>query len=272
MRNSRRTFSLAFAATPRLAHCFLSLVAAAGGLATPAWADLLPPGATFAQCSADGNSTFDSTFCDVGGVAGVPSHFRAGAELLGPSVFATATSPSNAVFGAGGFASASYSFEVTGGNPGDIVPILLAFNLSASAGVGKAGSGTYGKAVLTYRTTADRIQPHIVQVCTDVCADSALFATVKTIAASGSLDDFVAIRAQAHTDATGLDEFASALADPYIYIDPDFANASLYSIVVSAGVGNGPAAAVPEPATLTLLGTAIGTLCLIRHRHSRRSA
>src|SRR5262245_31155347 len=49
-------------------------------------------------------------------------------------------------------------------------------------------------------------------------------------------------------------EFASASADPFIFVDPAFPNARLYDIVVSPGVGNAASvAAVPEPAAWALL-------------------
>lgn len=55
-----------------------------------------------------------------------------------------------------------------------------------------------------------------------------------------------------------------ALADPYIHVDPAFAYAGDYRIVVSAGVGNAPP--VPEPSTLTLLGTGAMTVLALRRR------
>ena len=44
---------------------------------------------------------------------------------------------------------------------------------------------------------------------------------------------------------------ASALIDPSIFIDPNFADAGLYSIILSPGVGNPAPASVPVPAVLT---------------------
>ena len=53
---------------------------------------------------------------------------------------------------------------------------------------------------------------------------------------------------------------ASALADPYIYIDPTTPNASQYSIVVSQGIGNTPSGSTPEPSSLILLGSGLAGL------------
>jgi len=59
---------------------------------------------------------------------------------------------------------------------------------------------------------------------------------------------------------------ADAFWDPYIYIDPTFANASAYSISVSPGVGNVPTSASPEPASFLLVGPMLGLAIFLRRR------
>jgi hypothetical protein len=80
--------------------------------------------------------------------------------------------------------------------------------------------------------------------------------------------EFVNLTAEAYAAGSGaqFDEFGSAFVDPFIYIDPAFPDASLYSVIVSPGVGNGAPAPgqVPEPATLCLVGMGIGVLRLRR--------
>ena len=60
--------------------------------------------------------------------------------------------------------------------------------------------------------------------------------------------------------AGGPSGHGQASIDPYITIDPSTPNASLYTLVFSPGIGNGPpsAPAVPEPSTwaMILLGFA----------------
>ena len=57
---------------------------------------------------------------------------------------------------------------------------------------------------------------------------------------------------------------ATAYLDPYFFIDPSFANANLYTITTSSGIGNSPVNPVPEPSTwlISLLG--LSALVLIR--------
>jgi hypothetical protein len=65
-------------------------------------------------------------------------------------------------------------------------------------------------------------------------------------------------------------ESARAFADPFIYVDPTFPNASLYGVVVSPGVGNVPISPVPEPAPamLRLAASALIAFRLMRRRQS----
>jgi len=62
---------------------------------------------------------------------------------------------------------------------------------------------------------------------------------------------------QAGTGDSLRPEPASASADPFIFVDPAFPQASLYSIEVSPGVGNADAAGVPEPADAGLVALGI---------------
>jgi hypothetical protein len=62
---------------------------------------------------------------------------------------------------------------------------------------------------------------------------------------------------------------ASASIDPIFVIDPSFADADLFSIITSPGIGNSPAT-TPLPATLPLFVTGAGLLGVLGSRRRRR--
>jgi hypothetical protein len=244
-------------------------------------ANAAPLGATFVQCSADGNSSFDSTECNIGGFPGVPASMFASATLSPiPGVTVQATAPTTAVFGAGGDASSFYYFDVIGGNPGDIVPLMIDFNLGVFS-----TAESWALARMMVRTTLGAPVVEELGCNPQVCDEATLSSTLSTQALSGSNVNSITLYAAAQATATGIsNESARAFADPYIYVDPAFANASLYSIVVSPGVANVPVrpapgpdpgpgpnpSPVPEPATLSLVGSALGVFSLLRRRDKSR--
>ena len=66
---------------------------------------------------------------------------------------------------------------------------------------------------------------------------------------------------------------ANAFADPYISIDPNFAGASDYSIIQSAGVANGLAnapTATPEPVSFALFGIGLAGVIFFRRRSKKQ--
>jgi hypothetical protein len=72
---------------------------------------------------------------------------------------------------------------------------------------------------------------------------------------------------------------AMAYVDPSIYIDPSFANAGAYQIIVSEGVGNPPptfgdpaSTSVPEPGSLAVVGVGLVGLGLLTRRGRHRAA
>jgi len=260
MRNPRRGPSFAAAATQFWGGWLLTLAGVVSAVTMPAKAGTLPVPSTFAECSADGNSSFGSLGCTAGGIPGVPSSMSAGVTLSPIAVQAEAASPINGAFGAGGRAFITYSFQVTGGNPGDLVPILIEASLVAAS-----SPNSSAVAELSVRTTATGNLPPIYGVCTPSCTGLGLLpfpGTVSTTAFSGSAGDTVTLSVSVSAAATHqFNETAGAFADPYIFVDPSFPNANLYSIVVSPGVDNSPTApaSAPEPASGALF--ALGGLC-----------
>ena len=72
---------------------------------------------------------------------------------------------------------------------------------------------------------------------------------------------------------------ATAFADPRIYLDPNYSNTGGYQLLLSDGIdngvggptggGSGQVPTIPEPGTVSLLGSALGALAL-RRRSARR--
>ncbi len=60
--------------------------------------------------------------------------------------------------------------------------------------------------------------------------------------------------------------YVSSGLDPFISVDPSFADASQFSIALSPGVGNGNAAPVPLPASTWLMLSGLASLGLLRRR------
>jgi hypothetical protein len=188
----------------------------------------------------------------------------ASTTLLPFSVLAGVFSPHGPGNTARASAFATYSFQVIGGNDGDIVPILIGVTVETRSRQLQNPSGWAQANFVTF-TSVDGLVAG-PQVCTYVaiCQSfvTSFSGTRSRHAASGAVGDFVNLTVEASaTGIPGFDEFADAFADPFIYIDPSFPNASLYSIVVSSGVGNVPLAPapVPEPASAVLF--AMGVLC-----------
>jgi len=245
----------------------LSSLAAAVVLAIPATAATLPVASTFVQCFADGNNSFHSTECAQGGIPGVPPSAFASATLSPfPSVSIEVIAPPTAVLGAGADANATYWFQVIGGNAGDPVPIKIDFGLSVFS-----TPESSALARLIIRTSV--VPFHVEElVCNpQSCDETALSDVLSIPARSGSTLDSVTLYVMAQAPATRLsNESARAFADPYIYVDPTFPNATLYNVVVSPGVANVPVAQVPEPTPimLWLAGAVPIAFRLLRRRQS----
>lgn len=213
-----------------------------------------PPaaGSTNVLCSVEGNTFMDTLHCEFGGGTGIPSYGMAEAvKSPVPYVVALAEAPISAKLGAGTSATALYRFQVVGPVDGEEVPLLLDYHLTAT---GTDEAVAIARLIVNAGTTFSGVEAcwdnHLGGLCDAPSDVQGTFSfTVKT----GSRFDSVTLFAQAQAFVTGLsNESARALADPYIRVDPAFANAMLYSVLVSPGFGN--ALPVPEPAAPWLLG------------------
>lgn len=245
---------------------------------TGAVANAAPLSSAFVQCFADGNNSFSSTECHQGGFVGVPpSAFASATGSPFASVSVEVTSPAATVLGAGADANFTYWFDVIGGTAGTVVPLMIDYNLSVFS---TPDSSALARVIV--RTDLSFLAEEAV--CNpQVCDDTSVSNTLSVQGLAGSTLNSITLYALATAPATRIsNESARAFVDPYIYVDPSFANASLYSIVVSSGVANVPVrpgpgpdpnpgpgpdpSQVPEPATLSLLGSALGVFTLMRRR------
>ena len=175
-----------------------------------------------------------------------------------------ATYPNNCV--TGGNIWVVYYFAVTGGNPGDPVNVL-ADSLLRGALSGNAAGANSHEDMSAAITITDNANPNYVAYsiangCIDSCSWQQNWRGTLSLAMASGDTGTVTIHITA--DATevisgGIFGVGSAdsYADPYIYIDPNTANAGLYGIVVSPGVGNSPLGSTPEPSSLMLLGSGV---------------
>lgn len=151
-------------------------------------------------------------------------------------------------------AYATYYFGITGPSAID-VPLILTGYSSTSAHGCVPGVGCSSIAVLE---EAGRNNSPLVSFNPGYCYEgssscgSFTFTQSLTLTASTAttVGDFGYVTLKSYLGA--INGSAAGFIDPYIAIDPTFADAALYRVVFSAGTGNG-GNAVPEPATWLML-------------------
>jgi hypothetical protein len=192
----------------------------------------------------------------VGGIMGMLSGF--------PDAMSQTSVHGNKDAASGADAFLTYYFTVAGSTFGQTIPIDISGSLSASATTGPADSVSALAAIsVTTALNGDGVE---VQAASNGNGSASSSPVLHVDYYGGDqYQNYVIL----HTYASGYGGFATALADPYIYIDPSFTNASNYSIVVSQGIGNSPASATaPEPASFVLVGIALCTAGLLRRRRA----
>ena len=170
------------------------------------------------------------------------------AGLGGNAVVAAGVVDSFGVFGA-----LNYSVEVVGGNPGDQVPLLIFADLFTSV----SDSGGYAFAeILATTSLATDVGEVACLSPGGSCPGNATanFSDSFSVnATSGSISTIhLEIDVQA-SPALQSGESAMAIADPLIVVDPNFAGAANYSILLSPGVANSIDSTAPEPDTSILV-------------------
>jgi hypothetical protein len=169
---------------------------------------------------------------------------------------------------AGVFGVLNYSFEVTGGAVGDVVPVDI--NTALTAIPISIGS-VFSEIIITADTDAG------VTICNTGCTDEAtgFTGTLQVNALSGTVyTNAVHLEIEVIGALGGTSDFdgGMASADPFLFIASTFPDAGDYSIEVSPNIGN-VSEAVPEPATWGMLLVGFAALAGLRyHRvYKRRS-
>ena len=213
----------------------------------PLRAATLSPLQTETYCS-DGFTTIDRVDVNSCALPNAITYYS-----LSPFVSLTAQFSSQAVDPTKGeisegtaLATVQYGFEVVGGSPGDVVPILVATNLSAT---GSSSSNAFGQAVMGVDNSFGATKATACvsySLCGTPDTSSSFSGTLAWRATSGDLGNILFLSVAAIGGNSSIPQSGSASADPFIFIDPSFADAADYTIVVAPGVSNAPAE-TPEP-------------------------
>lgn len=198
--------------------------------------------------------------------------------------FPTITTSASANGGTGAVSGAlSYQFRIVSSDPYDPgnpvhVPTIVSFKGSASASAGPNFGATTSFAIAgtdyaeSYRVTVGAIPSTLHQIngiSQPFSGPSFDEHKLYSIIASS----FNRIDLYASAVAYGGIGGASAFIDPYIQIDPSFADAAKYHIELSAGIGNfGPLSTVPLPASLPMFGAGLLGLGALGFRRRRSLA
>jgi len=170
-----------------------------------------------------------------------------------------------------------YSFEFTG-RSNVLIPIIVSGQVSLTDQGGNFGLGSAGASVEIGWNNAVQVNPF-------ACAGQAvcyfeyghfgdalsktfsynLYIPSNTIAS-------VLVRATAIANGyVGGGDYVRAIADPYIQINQNFANAGQFTFIESAGVVNSPVAAVPEASTWAMLLLGFGGLGFAGYRRTGKN-
>jgi hypothetical protein len=167
-------------------------------------------------------------------------------------------------------ASLEYSFVVAGPVL-TTVPVIIAGSLTTSANTSNPGSASAVAEILLNDLTSGREVYSAISCYNSITfgclTTSQLYSSLMRIPVGDLIDVTLDAPALAQEIVPAITAKSDATADPSIYIDPTFPDASEYSIILSDGVANPPPEGktpVPEPGSLLLLSAATCLLGLWR--------
>jgi hypothetical protein len=264
----------------RYTALLLTIFAAVGNLsAQPASANIIPGSASYfteidgVPPDGPGNGVFQSTPQTNGGSinAGTLDVSASASATSQPVVSASAASTGCTSNGCGGgtlgaTAKVDYFFVVSGPG-GEFVPLDVAVRGGGSV-IGDYATGYVSVQLGAFDVYTSLSNGSNGQVNPATCSSQGCINT--TIRLNALPNSSYEIQMEASAGAyDDVDDSSSIWADPYIYIDPAFTNASLYSVDVSPGVGNSPAS-VPEPTAVALFVIGLVGLGAVRMTFRRR--
>ena len=178
---------------------------------------------------------------------------------------ATGLGPNDSANEYGTSAYVEYFVVVTGGEYGDLVPLLVTGSLNTSASAPDGGDVSYGTASIGLSFFNGNYGASENVSCGNLlrgedCSDPTWSGTLAALAAVG-YNNVIEISATAVVESSGS---AHAFADPYVQIDPAFlATHPGYDLTLN--VGN-TATEAPEPASIFLAGSCLAILVSVRKR------
>jgi hypothetical protein len=233
--------------------CAALAVSAAPALwAAPARAAVTLPAANgFVQCSTK-SGLIIGTSCNGGTDSGLVT-FSPDVGVSG-SAFGLGLVDEANVFGV-----LNYSFEVTGGTPGTVVPVDIETTLQA---VPESIGYAFSEIQVAANTTASFVICSSDGLgCGAGTGETNFSGVLEVEAVSGtayvttgpSFNQGVHLEVEAGGALGASFNGSTVSADPHMFVDPTFPDAANYSIVLSPGVGNA-VPTIPEPATWVLMG------------------